>query len=150
MREVVDSQVLLIRETGIRVDAALHPGGLPVDADPALVHQALANLLNNALKYSPQGRTVTIRSGRREGPSGAPSVAWVSVHDAGRGVAPEERERIFDEFYRARTVENQQVKGSGLGLTIAKEIVEIHGGRILYDAPPEGGSVFAFEIPSQV
>ena len=60
-----------------------------------------------------------------------------------------ENERIFDEFYRARTLETQQVKGSGLGLTIAKEIVEIHGGRISCEAAEGGGSVFSFTLPTR-
>lgn len=71
------------------------------------------------------------------------------MRDRGRGVAGEERERIFDEFYRARTLETQQVKGSGLGLTIAKEIVEIHGGRISCEAAEGGGSVFSFTLPTR-
>ena len=136
----------------MQIEVDLEPKGLPILADPVLVHQALANLLNNALKYSPGGSTITIRTERRAGGEGngnLGNLAVLSVRDRGRGVAGEERERIFDEFYRARTLETQQVKGSGLGLTIAKEIVEIHGGRISCEAAEGGGSVFSFTLPTR-
>jgi two-component system sensor histidine kinase ResE len=70
------------------------------------------------------------------------------VKDCGPGVSAEDRERIFEEFYRAPRPETQQVKGSGLGLTIAREIVHIHGGLIGVDPSPAGGSVFYFTLPA--
>lgn len=148
-REVVDSQVLLIREKGVTIEVGLEPAGLPVEADPALLHQAVANLLNNALKYSPTKSTIAIRTEkRRSGRETEGELAVLSVQDSGPGVASEDRERIFDEFYRGRGVETQQVKGSGLGLTIAREIVQIHGGRITFEPGRLGGSVFSFHLPA--
>jgi len=169
-REVVDSQVLLIRERAVVIDVGLEPQGLLVDADPALLHQVVANLVNNAIKYSPVRSTVAIRTERRlpgvvvggagtagiagvatgavgaTGPDG--SLAVLSVRDSGPGVLAEDSERIFEEFYRASRPETQQVKGSGLGLTIAREIVQIHGGLIGVSSAPAGGSVFYFSLPA--
>jgi len=148
-REVVDSQVLLIRERAVVIDVGLEPKGLLVDADPALLHQVVANLVNNAIKYSPERSTVAIRTERRAPGSGVNgSLAFLSVGDCGPGVSAEDRERIFEEFYRAPRPETQQVKGSGLGLTIAREIVHIHGGLIGVDPGPSGGSVFYFTLPA--
>jgi signal transduction histidine kinase len=148
-REVVDSQVLLIRERAVVIDVGLEPKGLLVDADPALLHQVVANLVNNAIKYSPERSTVAIRTERRAPPGGVNgSLAFLSVRDSGPGVSVEDRERIFEEFYRAPRPETQQVKGSGLGLTIAREIVQIHGGLIGVDPGPAGGSVFYFTLPT--
>src|SRR5262249_15255671 len=148
-REVVDSQVLLIRERAVKIDVGLEPQGLLVDADPALLHQVVANLVNNAIKYSPVQSTVAIRTERRAPGSGADSsLAVLSVRDSGPGVAVDERDRIFEEFYRAPRPETQQVKGSGLGLTIAREIVQIHGGLIGVNPGPAGGSEFYFSLPA--
>lgn len=149
-REVVDSQVLLIREREITIEVDLDPAGLPVEVDPVLVHQAVANLVNNALKYSPAGSTVWIRTERGSdgGVAADEGMVRLQVRDRGRGVAPEDRDRIFDEFYRAQSTEKRQVKGSGLGLTISKEIVEIHGGKIGYEAGDGGGSIFSFTLPA--
>ena len=148
-REVVDAQVLLIREREVRVDVALAPGGLVVDADPALLHQAVANLVNNALKYSPVRSAIAIRTEERPPESGgAAPHAVLSVEDSGPGVSPEDRERIFEEFFRSPRTETQQVRGSGLGLTIAREIVHIHGGRLGVETAPGGGSIFYFSIPA--
>lgn len=148
-REVVDSQVLLIRERAVQIEVGLEPRGLLVDADPALLHQAVANLVNNAIKYSPERSVVAIRTERRASAGGANgTLAVLSVRDSGPGVSVEDRERIFEEFYRAPRPETQMVKGSGLGLTIAREIVQIHGGLIGVDPAPEGGSVFYFTLPA--
>lgn len=150
-REVVDAQVLLIREREVTVEVGLEPNGLLVDADPSLLHQAVSNLVNNALKYSPVKSTIAIRTERRaDEDDGGGMSAVVSVKDAGPGVAPQDRERIFDEFFRSQRPETAQVKGSGLGLTIAKEIVQIHGGRLGVRPEVSGGSVFFFSMPAVV
>lgn len=148
-RAVVDSQVLLIREREVAVDVGLGTEGLPIDADPVLIHQAVANLVNNAVKYSPTHSTVAIRTERidQSGHAAGP-FAVLSVRDSGPGVSDADREKIFDEFYRAQSPATLHVKGSGLGLTIAKEIVHIHGGRLGVEAAPGGGSVFFLAIPA--
>jgi signal transduction histidine kinase len=151
-REVIDAQFPLIRDSGVEMDVDLSSAGLPVEADPTLLHQAVANLVNNAVKYSPAGSRVMIRTGLQSATTGsagsAGAQAVLSVHDSGPGITREDRERIFEEFYRSSTPGTQHVKGSGLGLTIAREIVRIHEGRISVDESPAGGSVFSFHLPA--
>lgn len=107
----------------------------------------LTNLLDNALKYSPGGGAVAVDA-RRVGDE-----ALLSVRDQGIGVATEEREKLFQPFYRAANAAQGSPEGLGLGLALSREIVEAHGGRLWVEAAPGGGSVFhvalALSDPSQ-
>ena len=117
--------------------------GLPLaDVDYLLVEQALTNLLENAARHTPPGTAVVVRA---EGVAGGREVE-VAVVDHGPGVAEEERERIFDEFYRLRA-ERPGSLGTGMGLAIVKGIVEAHGGRISVGPTPGGGATFTFRLP---
>jgi two-component system sensor histidine kinase KdpD len=109
--------------------------------DFAQTLRALVNLLENALKYSPAGEPVELTV-RREGPRLAFAVA-----DRGPGVAPEERERIFAPFYRPPGVP-PDVSGAGLGLSIARALMDAQGGSLEYEARPGGGSVFTVRVPA--
>ncbi len=116
-------------------------GNIPyVHGDRNQIIQVLVNLLNNAVKFTPAG---TITMGAR--PEGDFVVFYVS--DTGEGIFPEEREAIFDEFYRISEVVLNRPKGSGLGLSISKKIVEYHGGRIWVESELGRGSTFYFTIP---
>lgn len=116
------------------------PPDLPsVPMDFVLVTQALRNVLDNALKYSPADAPVTI-SARAAGVN-----VRVSVADRGPGVAESELPRIFDKFYRVRV--SADAKGIGLGLAISKGIVEAHGGRIWAENRPGGGLIVTFDLP---
>jgi NtrC-family two-component system sensor histidine kinase KinB len=123
-----------------------------VRGDPARLANVLTNLLTNALKYSPQGGTVTVRisSGQNAGGAG-PAVLQVAVTDQGPGVPDELRERVFEKFFR---VEHQfsrpkHVRGTGIGLYLCREIVKAHGGAIRCEAGEGGaGTRIAFEIPA--
>jgi PAS domain S-box-containing protein len=131
-----------------------------IEGDLSLLEGALANLLKNALKYTPAGGSVTVtvsgiadnaRMPGEEGPPArrpAPPLVSVSVADTGIGVRPEERGRIFEEFYRGKNVPASE-KGAGLGLAIVKEIVEAHGGTIRLTSPEGGGSVFEVILPAR-
>jgi signal transduction histidine kinase len=102
----------------------------------------LANLLSNALKYSPDGGTIRV-SGQVQGPA-----VVVSVHDEGIGIDAEDRQRIFERFYRVDDSAARKTPGSGLGLYLAKAVVEAHGGRIWVESGPGGkGSIFRFSLP---
>ena len=116
-------------------------GPLPGEYDAARLEQVLTNLLGNALKYSPEGGEVAVEA-RRAG-----SEARVSVRDHGIGVAEEERERLFQPFYRAGNAGAGSPEGLGLGLAISRDIVEAHGGRLWVEAAPGGGSVFHLALP---
>ncbi|MBN2223764.1 MAG: response regulator [Deltaproteobacteria bacterium] len=131
---------------------------LKIEGDLSLLEGALANLLKNALKYTPAGGSVTVTvSGVGEpvdlpGDGGRPKrrlvdpLVSIAVADTGIGVAHRERERIFEEFYRGKNVPSGE-KGAGLGLAIVKETIEAHGGGIRLIAPEEGGSIFEIVLP---
>src|SRR3546814_4855759 len=103
-------------------------------ADDDRLQQVLANLISNAVKFSPQGGTVTLGSERRDD--------WVriSVRDQGPGIAPEFHTRIFQKFSQADSSDSRQQEGTGLGLAISKELIEHMHGRIGFDSEPEIGS----------
>jgi two-component system sensor histidine kinase KdpD len=130
------SNVLTGREVSVRL-----PPGLPlVQADPAWIGKLLNNLLENAAKYSAPGSPVFISAEHGEG------LVSCSVADRGAGIDPMEQSLIFDKFYRAR---NRRVNasGTGMGLAIARSIVEAHGGTISVTSQPGHGSVFTFTLP---
>lgn len=121
---------------------------LVVEAPPALegtwdagrIHQALSNLVSNAIKYSPEGGEVRVRITRED------DEAQVSVTDQGVGLAPEDMPLLFEPFSRA--YRQQQVKGTGLGLYVTRGIIDAHGGRIWAESPGPGmGATFAFTLP---
>lgn len=117
-----------------RFEVVMNRPGPLVQADPAALEQAVANLLDNAVKYSDPGQvvTVTVRAERL--------TAVVEVTDRGVGIAPEDQERIFDRFYRVPGAGHRQ--GFGLGLSIVRDLVEAHGGRVEVSSAPGAGSTF--------
>ncbi len=118
------------------------PASFPrVIGDENRIQMVLSNLLTNAVKYSPDGGVVRV-GGWVEGPE-----VLVYISDQGIGVAPEDRERIFERFYRADNSLSRSAQGAGLGLYLAKVIVEAHGGRIFAESQPAGGTRFAFTLP---
>jgi signal transduction histidine kinase len=119
------------------------PAWLPVWADPDKVQQILTNLISNALKFSPAGEAVTVAVGSEPG-----GLVRFEVRDRGPGIPVEERERVFDKFHQVGRVAGERPPGSGLGLTIARHLVELHGGRIWVEDNPGGGSVFVAVLPA--
>jgi two-component system, OmpR family, sensor histidine kinase KdpD len=112
----------------------------PLEADPTLIAQALANLLENAARHSPPGAEIVIEAMPRRG---HPDEIELAVSDSGPGVPPEQRELIFDLFHRGAGGGR-----SGLGLAIAKAFVEVHGGRIGVGAVRGGGARFVLTMPA--
>jgi signal transduction histidine kinase len=112
-------------------------------ADPDKVHQVLANLVSNAVKFTPPSGEVAILA--RPEP---PDLVRVAVRDTGPGVPPADRERVFDKFYQVGRVDGERPSGTGLGLTIARHLVELHGGRIWVEDGPVGGSTFVVLLPA--
>ncbi|MEZ4651365.1 MAG: ATP-binding protein [Candidatus Eisenbacteria bacterium] len=136
-----------LRHAGFTVESALTPeeawgsDGPWATVDPEAIKQALLNLVSNAEKYSPDSKWIQV--GLR--PDGKEAVLTVS--DRGVGIRPRDAARIFDEFYRADDSLTANVRGTGLGLTLTRRIVEDHGGRITYAPNPGGGSVFEIRLP---
>ncbi len=112
-----------------------------IDADPQRVTQVLRNLLDNAIKYSPAGSLIVVRGEVTE------AEVIISVADQGEGIAPEHLNQLFDKFFRIKTGLGRHVAGTGLGLPIARAIVESHGGRIWADSQVGRGATFSFTIP---
>lgn len=112
----------------------------PILGDAVRLIQVIENLLSNARKYSPGGGTVHVRVSARD------DVVHVSVRDEGIGLTPDEQEHLFEKFYRANA-SNTAVNGSGLGLSISKLIVELHGGSIWAESESGKGSTFHFTLP---
>jgi two-component system OmpR family sensor kinase/two-component system sensor histidine kinase BaeS len=128
-------------ERGVSLHAAA-PAGLPeLSADPQRVGQVLGNLVANALRHTPAGGTVTV------GAAAADGAVVFTVSDTGAGIAPEDLPRIFDRFYRADRSRARLSGGAGLGLAIARRIVEAHGGRIWAESEPGRGTAVRFTLP---
>jgi signal transduction histidine kinase len=121
------------------------PPGLPaVEIDADRLGQALGNLLSNAIKYTPAGGTVSVSAGV-DGQRAKPE-AWIRVSDSGPGIQPDELEKIFLPFYRGKQG-GRFPQGMGLGLSIARDLVAAHGGRLVVQSEPGKGSVFVVSVP---
>jgi len=128
-----------LTERSIALDVSV-PDDLPlVDVDAARIEQVLMNLLGNAVKFTPPGGRITIRATPNA------SRLEMSVADSGIGIAAEEQVHVFERFWQAR--HSGRRRGAGLGLAIAKGIIEAHGGRIWVTSVPGEGSTFAFTLP---
>jgi two-component system phosphate regulon sensor histidine kinase PhoR len=112
-----------------------------IRADGQKVHQVMVNLLNNAISYTPEGGSITVKAGPvSEG-------VEVSVMDNGIGIPPDDLPRVFERFYRVDKGRSRELGGTGLGLSIVKHIVEAHGGRVRVESKPGKGSRFTFFLP---
>jgi signal transduction histidine kinase/HAMP domain-containing protein len=141
VQEVVESFRPHAVNKQITLQTDLAAGMQPVEADQTLLRQAVANLVDNALKYTPQGGKVNLRAFERD------ERLVLSVQDNGGGIAPADQVRLFEKFFRARRRESIREKGSGLGLAIVKSIAEQHGGRVSVESRLGVGSTFTLELP---
>jgi len=141
----LDNAVTLVRER-----AGRHGIALQLDIDPALgevagderkIKQVLLNLLSNAVKFTPEGGRISLKAGLTDG------AVEIAVTDTGIGIAPEDQAAIFEEFRQVGSDETRKQEGTGLGLTLAKKFVELHGGRIWVESEPGRGSTFTFTLP---
>jgi signal transduction histidine kinase len=145
LREALERGVVMVRERatedGVRVAFAADPEVDVVDGDERRIKQVIFNLLSNAVKFTPAGGEVDVSAMRMNGE------IRVSVADTGPGVAPEDRERIFEEFQQSETGVGLR-EGTGLGLALSKRFVELHGGRIWLESELGRGSTFTFALPA--
>ena len=129
------------------VELCVHPASfeqlLPLDG--ALLRQALTNLIENAIKYTPAGGRVDVKVALEN--QGAGRLLEMSVADTGPGIPAEHQERIFERFYRVDSARSRALGGTGLGLAIVKHAVALHGGTVELESMPEQGSLFRMTIP---
>jgi len=119
------------------------PASLEAEVDPLRFEQVVSNLLDNAVKYSPDGGAIEVALVPR-----ADGTVELSVRDHGLGIPPDKRESIFDRFYQAHADDHRS--GLGLGLYICRQIVDLHGGAIRAEFPPDGGTRFVVRLPLAV
>lgn len=128
--------------TSTHTFALSFPADFPlIDADPLRIKQVLRNLIGNAIKYSPRGGMITLQGGVR-----ATDVV-ISVADQGVGIAPENLVALFEKYFRARALPEYKIPGTGLGLPMARAIVEAHAGKIWAESKLGEGSIFFFTLP---
>jgi heavy metal sensor kinase len=139
--DVASSLSILADEKRQRLNVEA-PMPVSVCADALVLREALTNVVDNAIKYSPRGATIEIGV-RRIGDE-----AVLTIADEGPGIAQENRERIFDRFFRVDEARSRDRGGTGLGLAIAKWAVEINGGQITVNPRPAGGSIFRIVLPA--
>jgi signal transduction histidine kinase len=139
-REVVDAQRIHL-PPHIRLELRPEETLPPVSADPDKVRQVLVNLVDNAVKYSPDGGEVRVEIAAES------QRVRFAVHDQGLGIPYGEQRRIFDKFYRLDPNLTRGIGGTGLGLYICRELVRRMEGRIWVTSEPGRGSTFAFELP---
>jgi len=146
VREVAGAHELAVQAKGQRL--ALELERVQVDADPDKLRSVVDNLIGNALKFTPAGGNVSVRACSRG------DEALIDVIDSGPGVPAEERDAIFDSFFRGHARAGARIEGSGLGLAIAREFVEAHGGRISILGEPSGapreGAHFRVALPRRL
>ena len=146
LREALERGAVMVRERAARNDVRLSLELAPdvdlVEGDERRLRQVVFNLLSNAVKFTPPGGSITVATER-----GTKEVQ-VSVTDTGPGIAPEDQQRIFEEFQQT-DVGVQQREGTGLGLALSKRLVELHGGRLWVESELGHGSRFVFTLPSK-
>jgi signal transduction histidine kinase len=146
LREALDQGVVVVRERasndGVRIVVSADQDADVVEGDARRIQQVIFNLLSNAVKFTPAGGAVDVTTARVNGE------VRISVADTGPGVAPEDHERLFDEFQQAEAGIEQR-EGTGLGLALSKRLVELHGGRIWVESELGHGSTFVFTLPAR-
>ena len=138
---VVDTMRMVAEAKGLHLHIECSTA-VPVQADGARLRQVFYNLLDNAIKYTPEGGAVEIRVGTED------QIAVATVRDTGIGIPPEHLPRVFDRFYRVDKARSRAEGGTGLGLSIAKTIVVAHGGRIDLTSTPDQGTICTVRLPA--
>jgi two-component system sensor histidine kinase SenX3 len=140
IHEAVDRSQLPAESKNIKIVVGGHVDGM-VYGDPDLLVTALRNLIDNAIRYSPENTRVGVGVRAKEG------LIAISVTDQGEGLSPEDQERVFERFYRVDAARSRHTGGTGLGLSIVKHVVSNHGGEVTLWSQPGQGSTFTLRLP---
>jgi signal transduction histidine kinase len=141
LQNIVSATQDRLGSAGIRLEAEIEESLSPLLADSSALTQAVNNLIDNAVKYSGESKKVIVRAFNEE------RSVVIQVVDFGLGIQKDDMDKIFDRFYRGGDELTRTVKGSGLGLTLVKQIVEAHRGSIQVESEPGKGSVFTMKLP---
>jgi signal transduction histidine kinase len=141
VRSTLEAYKFHIRDDGFKIESELPDESITLKIDKDAISQVLLNLLNNAVKYSEERKYIQVRVCKNS------ISALISVTDHGVGIPKEELKKIFDKFYRVSTAKTRETRGTGLGLTLAKHIVEAHGGTIEVESEVGKGSRFMVILP---
>jgi signal transduction histidine kinase len=141
VEEVAEAWLERAREKGLSLGTRVPPG-LCIHADRRLLHQALTNLVENAVRYVPSGGEVRIEARR------VAAGVELAVVDSGEGIPREDQPRIFERFYRVEKGRARTRGGTGLGLAIVKHVAEVHGGGVELESAPGRGSTFRILLPA--
>jgi signal transduction histidine kinase len=144
VEHAVEQATPTARRRGVDLSIALPDRPLQLRHDPVRVGQVVANLVGNAIKFTPRGGKVRVEVRPSSGGG-----ATIEVSDTGVGIDPAELPRIFDRFYRGSQASEARGSGSGLGLAIVRSIVEMHGGTVVVESRRGGGSTFTVTLPRQ-
>ena len=140
--DAADSAALAFQDTGVKVQVVAGEGGPWVVVDPDRLHEALLNLVVNAVRHTPAGGTVSLRS------SATASTVQIEVEDTGEGIPAEHLQRVFERFYRVDHARSRSTGGSGIGLTITRALIQAHSGRIhARSAGLNQGTTFVITLP---
>ena len=139
--EAAEEFLLPAQARGVRIERSVRDD-LTVVGDRDGLKRALANLLDNAVRFSPEGGSIDVRAARENG------WAWIAVQDEGPGIEHDDQQRIFERFARADKARSRERGGSGLGLAIVRQIAEAHGGTVRVVSRPGEGSTFALWLPA--
>jgi len=140
VRDILDTYRPHLESNGFKVEATLPSQSVMVHGDCDALSQVILNLVSNAEKYSGSEKAITVEMENGE-------CTRVCVMDRGLGVPRGCEQRIFEQFYRAHDSLASGIQGSGLGLTLARQIARSHGGDVTYQARPDGGSCFTLTLP---
>jgi signal transduction histidine kinase len=141
LRSALDLAVPSIERAGLRLEADGVPPTLAARADPDRLAQVLANLLSNAVRYTPRGGVITVKAERR------PDDILVSVANTGEPIPPDDLDHVFERFYRVEKSRDRAHGGAGIGLAIVKQLVESTGGRVGAESG-DGQTRFWFSLPA--
>ena len=148
--EIIDTccanTVCIVEEAGVKLDRYVDPKLPPVLGDEAALSHCLQNLITNAVKYGGEERWVGIRARLGRNEAGSEEIQ-ISVEDRGPGIAPRDLQRIFEPFYRSSAAVASQIRGTGLGLALARTIAHDMGGRLTVTSIPGEGSSFVLHLP---